>query len=73
MLERALNCESQASTVERLSARGILPILALGMSLSAQAWVAIVLSLGGGALMLYWVWWTLKLLRGHELGDQKQP
>jgi hypothetical protein len=43
------------------------------MDLGAQAWLAIALSFGGGALMLYWIWWTVKLLRGGKLDDQGEP
>ena len=39
------------------------------MSLGAQAWVAIALSLVGGVLMLYWIFCTIILLRGKDPGD----
>jgi hypothetical protein len=43
------------------------------MALTAQAWIAIILSLGGGALMLYWVRWAIKLLRSPEYSLPQEP
>jgi len=42
------------------------------MGIDAQTWVALGMSLAGGVLLIYWVVYTVILMRGGELKNPFQ-